>query len=111
MNNPQENKRRKATLNIHLHFSLIKKVRILNKIKPFPLNKVGIKIIPNSNNRTRKDHDQLMMNIALLFVCRISVHAQRDNLEGGRTIRGAQGNTKAPEAELQEKIAGNSKRP
>lgn len=52
-------------------------------MKPLPLNKAGIKIIPNSNNKTRKDHDQLMMNIALLFVYHISVHTQRDHLEEG----------------------------
>lgn len=56
---------------------------VLNKIKQFPLNREGIKIKPNSNNKTRKDHDQLMMNISLLFVCHISVCAQRDNLEEG----------------------------
>ena len=57
-------------------------------MKQFPLNRVGIKIKPNSNNKTRKDHDKLMINITLLCVCHISVHAQRDNLEEGETIRG-----------------------
>lgn len=49
---------------------------------------MGIKIKPNSNNKTRKDHDQLMMNIALACVCHISVHAQRDNLEKGGELLG-----------------------
>jgi len=73
---------------------------VLNKIKQFPLNNLGIKIKPNSKNKNRKDDDQLM--ILLCFVFAIDQLMSKEIIwKRRRTIRGVWGNTnKAQKAKL-----------